>query len=441
MRSTRLLIAAVLLAALSGVVWWTKQHPDAGKPSASTAASNPTVLNVPDASITSVEIARKDGTTLTLQKQNGKWAISAPTPFAADQDAANAIATSLSPATADSVVDDKPSDLGRYGLTQPSVTVTIHEKNGKSDRILFGDDIPAGSLVYARVNADPKVYAVSTSVRDALAKKITDLRDKRLLTFDSNQLTSIEIGSPKADIIFGKNNQNEWSIVKPQPYRADNFQVEELLRKLTEAKIDLSAAPEEAAKSGSAYVAGTLVSTAKVTDSAGTQSIILHKNKDDYYAKSTAIAGIFKVTPDLGKELEKPLEDFRNKKVFDFGFSDPTRLEVLHGSVDNAFVRAGTDWKKNNQVMDSGAVQSLIDKLRDLAASKFSTGALTNPEFSVTVVSNDGKRTEKVGFSKTADGYSASRGNEPALYQLDTKAVNDILEASNSIKPPASGKK
>jgi len=59
----------------------------------------------------------------------------------------------------------------------------------------------------------------------------------------------------------------------------------------------------------------------------------------------------------------------------------------------------------------------------------------------MTVVSNDGKRTEKVEFAQTSDGYIARRASEPGLYQLDTKAVNDMLEASRAIKPAASAKK
>jgi Domain of unknown function (DUF4340) len=440
MHPRKLLIAAVILAALSGAVWYTKQHPPSATP-ATPAASSASLVNIPAASITGVDIARKDGTALTLEQKNGKWAITGPTPFAADQEAVTSMTSSVSPATADSVVDEKPADPGKYGLSSPSVTVTLHEKNGKSDKIVFGDDVPAGSLVYARVNNDPKVYAVSATVRDGLAKKLSDLRDKRLLTFDSNQLTRIELDAAKSNVEFGKNNQNEWTVVKPQPYRADNFQVEELTRKLADAKMDLSTTPEDAKKAETAFAAGAPVAAAKVADSAGTQSLTVRKNKDDYYAKSTVVPGVFKVPADLGKELEKPLEDFRNKKVYDFGFSDPTKLEVQQGSNDNTFVRAGTDWKRNGQVMDSGSVQGLIDKLRDLSAVKFTTGASANPEFAITVVSNDGKRTEKVSFVKNPDGYIASRGNESALYQLDVKAVNDILEANKGIKPAASTKK
>jgi len=427
MQTIKLVIAAVLLAALSGAVWYAKKHPQSDASTTTTPAS-PTLVSIPDASIDSIAIQKKDGTAVTIERKNGKWALTAPAAFNADQDAASGLVTSLSPVTADSIVEDKPTDLSKYGLSAPSLTVTVREKKGKSNEIVFGDDVPAGSLVYAQHKGDPKVYALSSSIKTSLDKSVNDLRDKRLLTFDTSQLTRIELGA----VEFGKNSQNEWAIIKPEPYRADNFQVEELLRKLADAKMDLSANADDAKKAVTEPV-----KVVKLTNASGTQSLDVRKAKDDYYAKSSVVTGVFKVPPDLGKQVEKSLEDFRNKKIFDFGFSDPTKLEVEGKTV----VRSGTDWKLNGKNQDTGSVQAWIDKLRDLSAAKFVTTGFTAPTATVTVVSNDGKRTEKVEFVKTADGYIARRANEPGLYQLDAKAVNDMLEASRAIKPAVSAKK
>ncbi|MBV9767600.1 MAG: DUF4340 domain-containing protein, partial [Acidobacteriaceae bacterium] len=367
MKPLNLLIAAIILAALSGAVWWAKRHPQSAQ-SGPPSASTPKLVDIPESQVQAIDLKKKDGSTLTLQRQNGKWAITSPEVLAADQDSVNSVASSLSPVTADSVVEDKPPDVSKYGFNVPSLTVTVHEKNGKSDQIVFGDDVPAGSLVYARAGSNPKVYAVSSSVKSSLDKTANDLRDKRLLTFDQNKLTGIELVSGKSDISFGKNNANEWQIIKPQPYRADNFQVEELLRKLTVAKMDLSSSAEDSKKVDAAYASGQRVATAKVSDAAGTQTLDVRKNKDDYYAKSNVVEGIYKISSDLGKQVEKSLDDFRNKKIFDFGFTDPTKIEIQQGAGDKTYVKAGTDWKLNGQTMEPGSVQAFIDKLRDLSA-------------------------------------------------------------------------
>jgi hypothetical protein len=440
MKSRNLLIAAVLLAVLSGAVWWSKRHPEAAQ-SASATPSNPKLVDIPEAQIQSIDLKKKDGSVVAVERKGDKWAITQPQPYATDQDAVNSLASSLNPASADNTVEDKATDFGKYGLTTPSLSVAVHQKNGKISNIIFGDDVPAASLVYARVGTDPKVYAVASSVKTSLDKNVNDLRDKRLLAFNSNNLSRIELVSGKSDIEFGKNNANDWQIIKPQPYRADSFQVEELLRKLTDAKMDLSTSADDARKAEATFASGKPIASAKVSDAAGTQTLDVRKNKDDYYARGSTVKGVYKVSSDLGKELEKSLDDFRNKKVFDFGFSDPTKIEVSGSPGDKTYIRSGTDWKLNGQVMDPGSVQAFIDKLRDAAATKFATTGFSSPVMTVAVTSNDGKRFERVEFAKTNDGYLARRQNEPALYQLDSKTVNDILEAGKTIKPAASGKK
>lgn len=433
MSLTKLLIAVLVLGSLAGLILWVNKHPQ-DKSAATTATTK--LMDVPDAQIKSVDLQKKGSPLVTLNKDKAKWTITAPAPYPADQDAATSLVSSLSGVNADSVIEDAPTDIGKYGLTDPSLTVAVHEKNGKTEKLLFGDDVPTGSSVYAQVAGARKVYAVSSSLKSSFNKDLNDLRDKRLLTFDSANVSRVELTSAKSDIEFGKVNQTDWQILKPQPFRADSFQVEDILRKLADAKMDLTAKPDD-----TAFAAGKPVAIAKVTDAGGIQSLDVRQNKDDYYARSSQVPGTFKISADVGKLLAKPLDDFRNKKLYDFGFSDLLRLEIQQSSGDKVYTRSGTDWKLNGQTMDPGSVQTVIDKLRDLTSTAFLTAGFTTPEITITAVSNDGKRTEKVEFSKIADGYIARRDGQSALYKLDAKSVNDILEAATAIKATALGAK
>jgi Domain of unknown function (DUF4340) len=440
MRPRNLLVAAIVLAALSAGVWWAKKHPQTPE---TKAAADTTVklVNLPDDQLSQLEIKKKDGTVLLLLKQNGKWTIGGTEPYAADQDATSGVAGALAPLTADSSLDEKQPNLAGFGLVTPALIVTATKKNGKTETILFGDDVPAGSQVYVQHAGDPKVYLAPIAAKASFEKSTNDLRDKRLLTFDSDKVTRIELAAQKGQLEFGKNNQNEWQILKPKPYRADSFTVEDLLRKLHDAKMDLSASADDAKKADAAYAAGQPVATAKITDAASTQTLDVRKNKDDYYAKSSVVKGAFKVNADLGTGVDKSLDAFRSKKIFDFGFSDPTKLQIRNGPAETTYQKTGSDWKSNGKSMDSGGVQSVIDKLRDLAAVKFVETGFTAGALEIDVTSNDGKRVEKVSFAKVPDGYLARRENEPALYQLDSKAVDDILKGIGEIKPAASVKK
>jgi Domain of unknown function (DUF4340) len=440
MKPRSLLVAAIILAALSGAVWWAKKHPQSGTSATPATPAAPKLADVPQAKVKQVEIAKKGAPALTLESKNGRWFITTPDQYPADQEAVTTLLSSMSPLNADTVVDETPKDVEQFGLKDPSVTVTLHETDGKTDQFFLGNDVPATSLVYVRMGSKPAVYAVANTFKTSVDKSVNDLRDKRLLTFDTNKLTSVEVGSPKGDVVLGKNNQSDWRILKPHPDRADSFQVEELLRKLGDAKMDLSASADDQKKAAAAFASGQPAGTAKVTDASGTQTLEVRKDKADYYARSSVAKGVYKVSADLGQAVDKSPDDFRNKKVFDFGFNDPTKIEVQQGTAGQQLVRSGTDWKSNGKTLDGGTVQAFIDKVRDLAATKFVPSGFTSPTAIVSITSNDGKRFEKVEFAKVADGYIARRENEPTLYHLDAKPVDDMLEASKAIKPASSKK-
>jgi hypothetical protein len=97
--------------------------------------------------------------------------------------------------------------------------------------------------------------------------------------------------------------------------------------------------------------------------------------------------------------------------------------------------KSGENWTSGGKTMDSISVQNLIDKLRDLAAAKFADGVFTTPALELTVVSNDGKRTEKVQFAAAGANFLARRENDSSLYQLDANAVTGLREAAAGVQP------
>ncbi len=443
MKSSGLIIAAVVLAALTGVLYWSNHHPPSENTAKASLDTPPKILSLKQEDISKIEIRKKGGEELDLAKgEAGKWQITAPKPLSADQEAVSSLLSTVSSLNADRLVEEKPGDVSQYGLAQPTLELDLTTKDAKPQKLLLGDDTPAGSAVFAKLDGDPRVFTIASYDKTSIDKTANDLRDKRLLTVDFDKLSQIELATKKQNIEFGRNKQ-EWQIVKPKPLRADNFQVEEIVRKLRDTKMEASSTDADAKKSATAFASGTPVASAKVTDTASTQELQIRKNKDDYYAKSTAVPGIYKVSSDLGKELDKNLDDFRNKKLFDFGYDDPSKVEVHDGAKAYFLTKGGQDWwSADSKKMESSSVQALVDKIRELSASKFVDSGFASPAIEVNVTSNDGKRIEKVSISKSGDTYIAKRDNEPALYQLDSSSVADLQKVAADVKPaPAIGKK
>jgi hypothetical protein len=436
MKFARLLIAAAILAGLGGLLYWSNRSEDAkaGKPDPKAA---PKILELKEADIKQIEIRHHDGETTVVKRDDaGKWSITAPQPLAADQTAVGGITSAVTSLSSDRVVDENATNLPSYGLDPPRIGVTFTTADGKTHTLRIGEDTPTEGNTYAMLDGDKRLFTIASFGKSALDKQSKDLREKHLLVFDQDKLSRVELDAGKTSLEFGRAG-SDWQILKPKPMRADGFKVDELVRKLKDAAMDGETDPKAAA---AAFAGGQKTAIAKVTGAEGTLTLEVRKAKagtaDDYYAKSSKLDGAYKVTKEIGDGLNKSLEDFRNKKVFDFGFSDPTRIEIKDGGKSKTIEKSGENWTSGGKTMDSISVQNLIDKLRDLAAAKFVDSGFSTPSLELTVVSNDGKRTEKVQIAAAGPNYLARRENDSSLYQLDAKAVDDLREAAAGVQEP-----
>ena len=423
-----LLVACGVLIVLGGLVWWTGQHPS--KPESTTPAA-PKILALGEDQIESIRIAKTGSDAIRLKKTAEKWGISEPAVFDADQDAVKSIVSSLAAFNGDRVIDENPTDVGTFGLKEPTVEIEVTVKGGTSNKLQFGSDTPSGSGTYVKLAAASKVYTVPASVKSNFDKSVTDLREKHLLTFNQDKLTGLSVSTKGPAFEFGRNAQNEWQIVKPGPYRADSLQVDDLVRKLKDAKMDL--AGDDQTKALAEFTTGTQIATISTRDNGLPQAITVRQSKDKtFYARSSVVEGTYKLAGDLGEGLkDKDIDSFRNKKLFDFGFSDPTKVEIE----GKAYQKSGEKWSGPAGQVDAPSVQSVIDKLRDLAASKFSEKISGTLSFSLAVTSGDKNKVEKISISKAGDSYNAQREGESAVYVLDGKTFDDLQKVIQGIKP------
>ncbi|HVN21652.1 MAG TPA: DUF4340 domain-containing protein, partial [Dongiaceae bacterium] len=418
---------------LAGLLYWSdhrKPSAEAAKPDADAA---PSILKLDEGSITKVELKKKDSPAILLTKNGTEWKITEPKPLAADQSTVSSMLSTLSSLNAERLVDEKNANLQRYGLDHPSLQLDVSEKDNKTQQLLLGDETPAGSAVYAALAGDPRVFTIAGYQKTSLDKSLNDLRDKRLLRVTPDKVSRLEISGKNGDIEFGR-NKDEWQILKPKPMRADSYIVGELVNKLTEARMDLGSSDAAAKDSDPAFAKGTPLATVELTDESATQELQLRRNKDTYYAKSSMVEGAYKVDSALADAVNKKLDTFENKKLFDFGYSDPSKIEIHSGSKTYFLTRGGHDWWDNGKKMDEDSVRSLISNLRDLSAEKLVDSGFTTPEIEGTVAAQDGKRVEKVQISKSGSNYIAKREGDPNLYQLSANSVEGLQKSVEAIK-------
>ena len=434
MKTRSLLIASIVLLILAGGYYWSERHKPSNDAAKASADAPPSILKLDDAVVTQIKLTKSGAEPIVLTKSPvGAWQISVPKPLGADQSAVASMVSTLASLKSERLVEEKPGDLKRFGLDQPAVEVELSEKAGKAHKLLIGDEAPTGGTFYAMLAADPRVFTIAGYSKSTIDKNLNDLRDKRLLTVNFDKISRVQLVRGKQEIEFGR-NKDDWQIVRPKHLRADNSLVEDLIRKLSDAKMDLSGSPD-AGRAASAFAAGAPVAAVKVTDESGTQELQVRKSKDTYYAKSSAAEGAYKITSDIGQAVEKDFDDFRNRSLFDFSFDTPSKIEWYSPSKTYALTRGGEDWSSNGTRMENTGIESVISDLRELKASKFADSGFPDPKIDVTVVSDEGKRVEKVAIAKSGDHYIARREGEATLYQLDASSVDDLQKALDALKP------
>jgi hypothetical protein len=431
-------IAVLILLALGGALYWSNHHKPSEPSVALSSTASPSILKLNQSGMTELTLNDKGSSPVTLIKQtDGKWQITKPKELRADQDEVSGLLSSLSSLNADRVVEEKATGLDQYGLNDPSVTVYIATSDHKQRKLLLGDSTPAGDDVYAMLAGDPRVFTIAAYNKTSIDKGLNDLRDKRLLTMEPDNVSSITLEKKGQTIEFAR-IKDGWQILKPEPLRADSFTVDEFSRGVADARMDLSGADNEGA--AAKFAQGTPVASVTLTGDHGAQTLDLRKNGNDYFAKSSAVQGAYKVDASLGTSLDQSLNDFRNKKLFDFGFEDPGKVEMHQGQKSWFLTRNGNDWWFDGKKVDSSAVESFVEKLRDMTATGFPASGFSSADFEVTVTSGQGKQIEKVLISKSGDHFIAKRGDGPALYQLSASDVNDLTAAANAIQPVATPK-
>lgn len=431
----RMAAALIALALAAGLVWWSRKE-GAKEP----VSTSPKLFELSETEMRKIELRRAGGAVTVLERGDDPlWRLTAPASYRTDREAVQALVNTLTSLSAEKVVEEKVEDFGEYGLKEPSLAALVTMKDGKLHTLFVGDEVPTGGGYFARLAGDARLFTVASYTRDSLDKTANDLRDRRLLTLYPAAFARIELRARGGSVEFGRNAQNNWQIVKPEPLRADGWQVEELIRRLREAKLDPALSEEENRKHAADFNRAAPLAMIEVTAGAEAQKLEVRRTADNrYLARSSAVEGTHLLTNDTGEGFDKTVLDFRTRKLFDFGFTEPSRVEFKDAAGGRVFQKEGESWVEGGKKVDSVGVQTLLDRLRDLTADSFPTSGFGAPEIEVSVATGEKSAVEKILISRSGEGYIARRDGEPPLYALKAEAVNAITNAARDVKeaPP-----
>ena len=228
--------------------------------------------------------------------------------------------------TSGRLVEEKAADLGQFGLAAPALEVIIERKDGKTQKLLIGDDSPAGGGSFAKLDGDPRIFTIAVVQQD----------QPRQDTPGPARQTPADVRRREADAGGVDRQGADHRIRQERPERmADHPAAAAEGRRRrgrgahpqADRRQDGSrlATEEDDKKAASAFAGASLVGVARVTDAAGTQQLEVRRGQGEELlrAQRASWKEFTKSPATWARALETRAGDFRNKKLFDFGFSDP----------------------------------------------------------------------------------------------------------------------
>jgi hypothetical protein len=449
MNPTRLLIAVAVMAVLGGLVYYSEENPP------SFDDDRVKIIDLEAGDIQEMTILRPGAEPLTLQRnEDEKWEFGAPLKIPADESAVSSLVSSLTPLNSDRVVEENVTDWQAYGLDGAgSLQVDVKAGEDESYSIIFGADTPTGSGVYARLEGDPRLFTLFSYNKTSFEKKVFDLREKKLLSIDGDKISRVIVDAGQRSIEFGKSGDDDWQILKPKPLRADNFAVGDLVRSVQNGEMVsvLEEALEEGGEPSGKYSFAKPFASVEVVDESGAHTLTIAKGQDDkYHAKSSDLpGGVYEVSSTLAEGLDKPLADFRNKKLFDFGFEDPVSVKLRDGETRITVEKKDDKWiltSHEDRELESSKVQSLLDDLRGLRAKEFTSDeeadqekyGLNQPALEAEVVQADDKGTEKaIMTSLGGEKVYAAIPGQPSTYEIEKSDAESLRSNIEELLKPA----
>jgi hypothetical protein len=401
--------------------------------------------------ITQVEVKSSSGDVTALRKgANDTWTIVKPSTAPADRNTISDVVTNLSKLEEQRVVDENAADLKAYGLAEPRIDVTFHIDGEKEPRrILLGEKTPAGSGTYAKLPANNRVFLVDTALETAVDKSAFDFRDKAALAFDQTKVTSLELASTSRTIRLEKSD-NEWKIVKPIQAPADFTSVSGVIGQLQSMQMTaLKDRPDEIADVKQ-YGLDKPVVVATIGMGAESVKFELGKEADlgAVWGRDPSKSAVFSVNNGVAMELQKTVENFRRKEVFDFRPFNTTRFEITRGKDTRAFERVkGTGenavdtWKQvapAAKTVDSSNLEGALLDFSNLRAESFvaAAGAATghtNPAAVIVVKFDEGKKEERVVVGTTGSGVFVTRADQPGALKIEPGKYEDAIKKLDAL--------
>jgi len=446
LRSTILLVA--VLAGLGAYIYFvTWKLPEGG---ATDAKKLEKVFAGYEADkVEEIKVMSAAGDATTLRKEGGVWQVTQPITAVASESEVSGITSALGQMEVGRVVDENPTNLNDYGLSNPRIQIDFKAAGDKDyKKLLVGDKSPTGSDIFAKRNDDKQVFLIPSFQETSFNRTTFDLREKSVLKFDREKIDGIDVTSSGKTLTVAKEG-GDWKITKPVQTKADFGSVEGLVGRLQSVQMKSIVADNPPAADLKKYGLDKPEATVNLSAGSTRATLLIGGKAEDntIYARDASRPAVVTVESALLDDLKKSADDYRRKDVFEFRPFNANRIEMTRNDQTVVLERvkgqgenAPDTWRRvtpSAKDVERDKSDSLLSKLSNIRAASFvestaKTG-LDKPALTVSVKFDDGKKEEKVTFGQAGSDVYVSRPGEPGAAKIDAADFNDAIKSLDEL--------
>jgi hypothetical protein len=407
----------VLLLALGAYVYFVELPHDQEE------AAKKKLFTFDKAAVAEVQLTYPDRAVHLKKDEAGKWNITQPIATEADESTVTNLVNAIADAEISRTLDEPVQDLSLYGLSAPLVKLQVTLKDGKTlPQVAIGKDTPVGYSVYLQREGETKILLTPQAFRLGMTKEVKDLRDKTILAFTSDEVKKIEIKNAEKSMTLTK-SESGWALEHPAIGKADDSQVQLFLSSLQNLKAqDFIEQPVLEPKEYGLVPPQLTIALAIGADGA-TKTLLVggektqEKGGKQRYLKRGEKDTLFLVSDGVLRDLNKSVDDFRDKTIAHFPQDQAAKIEVRRQDHQNFVLTRGADrkWsidKTGEGVFKDVTVTQLVSALSDLRGyeiaadnpSNLAPYNLATPAISLVASDEKGAKLSSVSLGQKNEG-------------------------------------
>jgi hypothetical protein len=365
MRFKGTLVLLIVVLALGGFIYFYEIKGGAQREKAKESES--LIWKIEDRNIRQIELSSPGQHVAAARKDEKEWVLTAPQTLDADSQELDRLARSAVTLRRENIVEQNAADLAKFGLSPAQTSLKFKTKDGKDYAINFGNNNPTGSSAYASFPGQKVVFLVPAGAASAFSKKVDDLRNRSVLSFEQPEVQSLSVNNPKGVFELTKDKDDRWWFKGTEKRAADGPGVRGILSALSTGKIkeffndntsdyttlgldkpfidvSLTYGKHKAIKHFIIGLEKSRLKKKSAKPAAGEGKAAEQTSSEVYLAQDISRPDLFFVEKDLVDKLLKSPNDVRDKTLASMQRWDVDAIELTNTKGSFSFLKLNGEW-------------------------------------------------------------------------------------------------